>query len=175
MENTITSNAMSASLLSRDVYGVCFPQRDSLDVLHSEFAAAREQFFSGGRKTVKVGRSQVVKGFDGKLKGKLSRRGLYWKKTATGMAGERAIALEEVFEQKGGWMLVTRDFRNVIVSRAFFNKSHIWLKSEYYEPWDAACARVIFKPGDLGDTVERFDWDPVNKRYDSTLLYPVTY
>ena len=47
MENTITSNAMSASLLSRDVYGVCFPQRDSLDVLHSEFAAAREQFFSG--------------------------------------------------------------------------------------------------------------------------------
>ena len=175
MENTITSNAMSASLLSRDVYGVCFPQRDSLDVLHSEFAAAREQFFSGGRKTVKVGRSQVVKGFDGKLKGKLTRRGLYWKKTATGMAGERAIALEEVFEQKGGWMLVTRDFRNVIVSRAFFNKSHIWLKSEYYEPWDAACARVIFKPGDLGDTVERFDWDPVNKRYDSTLLYPVTY
>ena len=175
MENTITSNAMSASLLSRDVYGVCFPQRDSLDVLHSEFAAAREQFFSGGRKAVKVGRSQVVKGFDGKLKGKLSRRGLYWKKTATGMAGERAIALEEVFEQKGGWMLVTRDFRNVIVSRAFFNKSHIWLKSEYYEPWDAACARVIFKPGDLGDTVERFDWDPVNKRYDSTLLYPVTY
>ena len=116
MENTITSNAMSASLLSRDVYGVCFPQRDSLDVLHSEFAAAREQFFSGGRKTVKVGRSQVVKGFDGKLKGKLSRRSLYWKKTATGMAGERAIALEEVFEQKGGWMLVTRDFRNVIVS-----------------------------------------------------------
>ena len=175
MENTITSNAMSASLLSRDVYGVCFPQRDSLDVLHSEFAAAREQFFSGGRKAVKVGRSQVVKGFDGKLKGKLSRRGLYWKKTATGMAGERAIALEEVFEQKGGWVLVTRDFRNVIVSRAFFNKSHIWLKSEYYEPWDAACARVIFKPGDLGDTVERFDWDPVNKRYDSTLLYPVTY
>ena len=175
MENTITSNAMSASLLSRDVYGVCFPQRDSLDVLHSEFAAAREQFFSGGRKTVKVGRSQVVKGFDGKLKGKLTRRGLYWKKTATGMAGERAIALEEVFEQKGGWVLVTRDFRNVIVSRAFFNKSHIWLKSEYYEPWDAACARVIFKPGDLGDTVERFDWDPVNKRYDSTLLYPVTY
>lgn len=175
MENTITSNAMSASLLSRDVYGVCFPQRDSLDVLHSEFAAAREQFFSGGRKAVKVGRSQVVKGFDGKLKGKLTRRGLYWKKTATGMAGERAIALEEVFEQKGGWMLVTRDFRNVIVSRAFFNKSHIWLKSEYYEPWDAACARVIFKPGDLGDTVERFDWDPVNKRYDSTLLYPVTY
>ena len=188
MENTITSNAMSASLLPGTCTGcapppqgvsflflfLSFPQRQP-DVLHSEFAAAREQFFSGGRKTVKVGRSQVVKGFDGKLKGKLSRRGLYWKKTATGMAGERAIALEEVFEQKGGWVLVTRDFRNVIVSRAFFNKSHIWLKSEYYEPWDAACARVIFKPGDLGDTVERFDWDPVNKRYDSTLLYPVTY
>lgn len=80
MENTITNNAISASLLARNVYGVCFPQRDTMDALHSEFAAAREKFFTGGRKRVRVGRSEVVQGFDGKLKGKVSRRGLYWKR-----------------------------------------------------------------------------------------------
>ena len=175
MENTITNNAISASLLARNVYGVCFPQRDTMDALHSEFAAAREKFFTGGRKRVRVGRSEVVQGFDGKLKGKVSRRGLYWKKTAAGMAGGKAIALEEAFDQRGGHVLVRRDFRNIIVSRTFFDKGQIWLKSEYYEPWDAVNARVIFKPGSTEDTVERFDWDGENKRYRSTLLYPVPY
>lgn len=175
MENTITNNAISASLLARNVYGVCFPQRDTMDALHSEFAAAREKFFTGGRKRVRVGRSEVVQGFDGKLKGKVSRRGLYWKKTAAGMAGGRAIALEEAFDQRGGYVLVRRDFRDIIVSRTFFDKGQIWLKSEYYEPWDAVNARVIFKPSSTEDTVERFDWDGENKRYRSTLLYPVPY
>ena len=175
MENAITNNAISASLLARNVYGVCFPQRDTMDALHSEFAAAREKFFTGGRKRVRVGRSEVVQGFDGKLKGKVSRRGLYWKKTAAGMAGGKAIALEEAFDQRGGHVLVRRDFRNIIVSRTFFDKGQIWLKSEYYEPWDAVNARVIFKPSSTEDTVERFDWDGENKRYRSTLLYPVPY
>lgn len=175
MENAITNNAISASLLARNVYGVCFPQRDTMDALHSEFAAAREKFFTGGRKRVRVGRSEVVQGFDGKLKGKVSRRGLYWKKTAAGMAGGRAIALEEAFDQRGGHVLVRRDFRNIIVSRTFFDKGQIWLKSEYYEPWDVVNARVIFKPSSTEDTVERFDWDGENKRYRSTLLYPVPY
>ena len=175
MENAITNNAISASLLARNVYGLCFPQRDTMDALHSEFAAAREKFFTGGRKRVRVGRSEVVQGFDGKLKGKVSRRGLYWKKTAAGMAGGRAIALEEAFDQRGGYVLVRRDFRNIIVSRTFFDKGQIWLKSEYYEPWDAVNARVIFKPSSTEDTVERFDWDGENKRYRSTLLYPVPY
>ena len=175
MENTITNNAISASLLARNVYGVCFPQRDTMDALHSEFAAAREKFFTGGRKRVRVGRSEVVQGFDGKLKGKVSRRGLYWKKTAAGMAGGKAIALEEAFDQRGGHVLVRRDFWNIIVSRTFFDKGQIWLKSEYYEPWDAVNARVIFKPSSTEDTVERFDWDGENKRYRSTLLYPVPY
>ena len=175
MENTITNNAISASLLARNVYGLCFPQRDTMDALHSEFAAAREKFFTGGRKRVRVGRSEVVQGFDGKLKGKVSRRGLYWKKTAAGMAGDKAIALEEAFDQRGGHVLVRRDFRNIIVSRTFFDKGQIWLKSEYYEPWDTVNARVIFKPSSTEDTVERFDWDGENKRYRSTLLYPVPY
>lgn len=175
MENAITNNAISASLLARNIYGVCFPQRDTMDALHSEFAAAREKFFTGGRKRVRVGRSEVVQGFDGKLKGKVSRRGLYWKKTAAGMAGAKAIALEEAFDQRGGHVLVRRDFRNIIVSRTFFDKGQIWLKSEYYEPWDTVNARVIFKPSSTEDTVERFDWDGENKRYRSTLLYPVPY
>ena len=34
----ITTNAMSSSLLARNVYCVCFTARDSMDIFHGEFA-----------------------------------------------------------------------------------------------------------------------------------------
>lgn len=169
MESTVTANAMSLSLLARNVYGVCFTMRDSRELLRGELAQAREKFFTGGRRALRVGKNEVVRGFDGKLRGKLSRHGFYWKKSAG------SLALEESFQQRGGYLLVTRDFRGAIVSRMFFDKSLLWVKSEYYEPWDAQNPRVMFKPVDSDDLVERFDWDAQNKRYRSTMLHPVPY
>lgn len=175
MESSVASSAMSLSLLARNVYCVCFADRDSLDILRGELAAARERYFTGGRKALRVGKREIVRGFEGKLQGKLSRRSFYWRKSAANVTGTGRLMLEEAFEQRGGYVLVNRDFRNVIASRVFFNKSLLWLKSEYYEPWDAHNPRVIFKPVDSDDQIERFDWDAVKKRYRSTLLYPVPY
>ena len=167
--------AEGASLLSQNVYGVCFPKRDSLEMLQGELASARQRFFAGGRKAVKVGRRETVKGFDGDLRGKLSRWGFYWKKTALGVSGQKGVALEEAFDQKGGYVLVCRDFRGVIVSRAFFSKDHAWQKSEYYEPWDPGTAKVMFKPDPMEDVVGRYDWDPDKKLYRSVMLHPAPY
>lgn len=167
--------AEGASLLSQDVYGVCFPKRDSLEMLQGELASARQRFFTGGRKAVKVGRRETVKGFDGDLRGKLSRWGFYWKKTALGVSGQKGVALEEAFDQKGGYVLVSRDFQGVIVSRAFFSKDHAWQKSEYYEPWDPGTAKVMFKPDPMEDVVGRYDWDPDKKLYRSVMLHPAPY
>lgn len=175
MEQNVASSAMSLSLLARNVYCVCFTGRDSLDILRGELAVAREKYFTGGCKALRVGKHEIIRGFEGKLQGKLSRRGFYWRKAANQVAGTGRLMLEEAFDQRGGYVLVRRDFRNVITSRVFFDKSLIWLKSEYYEPWDARNARVIFKPVDQDDQMERFDWDTAKKRYRSTLLYPVPY
>ena len=166
---------MSLSLLARNVYCVCFADRDSLDILRGELALARERYFTGGCKTLRVGKREVIRGFEGKLQGKLSRRGFFWRKSAHNVTGTGNLLLEEAFDQKGGYLLVNRDFRNIIASRVFFNKALAWLKSEYYEPWDTQNARVIFKPVDSDDLVERFDWDATKKRYRSTMLYPVPY
>ena len=51
-----------------------------MDIFHGEFAEARKKFFTGNGKTVRVGQREIVKGFDGKLQGKLTRRSFYWKK-----------------------------------------------------------------------------------------------
>ena len=170
MEPNVASSAMSLSLLARNVYCVCFADRDSLDILRGELALARERYFTGGCKTLRVGKREVIRGFEGKLQGKLSRRGFFWRKSAHNVTGTGNLLLEEAFDQKGGYLLVNRDFRNIIASRVFFNKALAWLKSEYYEPWDTQNARVIFKPVDSDDLVERFDWDAAKKRYRSTML-----
>ncbi len=175
MEPNVASSAMSLSLLARNVYCVCFADRDSLDILRGERARARERYFTGGCTTLRVGKREVIRGFEGKLQGKLSRRGFFWRKSAHNVTGTGNLLLEEAFDQKGGYLLVNRDFRNIIASRVFFNKALAWLKSEYYEPWDTHNARVIFKPVDSDDLVERFDWDAAKKRYRSTMLYPVPY
>ena len=39
MESTVTANAMSLSLLARNVYGVCFTMRDSRELLRGEITS----------------------------------------------------------------------------------------------------------------------------------------
>ena len=175
MEQNVTASAMSLSLLARNVYCVCFTDRDSSETLRGELAQAREKFFSGNRKTVRVDSRERIRGFQGKLQGKLSRRTFFWRKSAAHVTGQGRLMLEEAFDQRGGYVLVTRDFRGVIASRVFFDKTLLWLKSEYYEPWDNHTARVTFKPVDADDRIERFDWDSAKMRSRSTMLYPVPY
>ena len=169
MDMTKIGTAMGSSLLARDVYCVCFPERDNLDMLQSELAAARKKFFTRGKRTVRVGKSEIIKGFDGKLHGKLTRHGLYWKKSVG------KIALEEAFDQKNGYSVVYRDLRGVITSRVFFDRDQLWIKSEYYDPWDSNNAQIIFKPRDAFDVIERFDQEDDGKHYRSTELHPLPY
>ncbi|HJB97266.1 MAG TPA: hypothetical protein H9710_01670 [Candidatus Acutalibacter pullicola] len=169
------STSASTSLLARHVYCVCFPQRDGLDFLHGELARARESFYTGGAKAVRISRRETIRGYEGKLRGKLSRRGFFWRKTVGPVAGAKKRTLEESFDQPGGTLLVTRDFQGLIKSRVFFDKNHRWIRSEYYEPWDNQQARVTFKPVEASSDVERFDWDRGQQRCRSTLLSPVAY
>lgn len=153
---------------------VCFPQRDGMEPLQGELAAARRRFFADPKHTVSIDKAQSVKGFGGHLRGKLSRRHFYWKKKISGTAGGEVI-VEEAFGRKDGWVLVTRDMYGVIVSRGFFDKKHQWLRTEYYEPWDSGRARVSFSPGDETGAILRRDWDPETKHYHDTMLYQVPY
>ena len=124
MEKNVTTSPMSTSastsLLARHVYCVCFPQRDGLDFLHGELARARESFYTGGAKAVRISRRETIRGYEGKLRGKLSRRGFFWRKTVGPVAGAKKRTLEESFDQPGGTLLVTRDFQGLIKSRVSF-------------------------------------------------------
>lgn len=157
------------SLMLRNLYGICYPQRDTMEYLHSELTQARKKFFSGKKRAVRVGNKDLQHVFEGKLTGKMTRHSLYWKKTSARMV------LEEAFDQPNGYVLVKKDFRGVTVSRTFFDRNHFWVKSEYYEPWNPARAQVIFKPQPTSDLIDRFDWDNATERYQATELHPLPY
>ncbi len=155
-----------------DVCWVCFPLRDGVGSVHGELAQARHRFFTGARKPVRVDSSQTLKGFEGRIRGRISRRSFYWKKSAKGASGG-GVTLEEAFGQKDGWVLVTRDLLGVIVSRTYFDKEQRWIRSEYYEPWDSGSPRVIFLPGEDRAIIERQDWD--GEKFRAQLLHTAPY
>lgn len=169
MDITNTANAANSSLTSRNIYCVCYPKRDGLDCLKEELTEAKKKFFTEGKHSVKAENAQIIKGFEGKLQGKLTRHGLYWKKSAGG------VILEEAFDQRQGYMVVRRDFRNVIISRTFFNRDHRWIRSEYYEPWDTVTPRLTFKPQETTNCVLRVERAPDGMAPRSTELFPIPY
>lgn len=157
-----------------DICWVCFPLREGLDGLRGELALARREFLTNGRKTVRAGKDQTVKGFSGKLKGKLSRRSMFWEKKVAGASGG-SVTLEESFRVDEGWLVVMRDLHGAIVSRVYFDLDQRWIRSEYYEPWNASIPRVAFAKGEGPGQVERLDWDNEQKDFHQSRLYPAPY
>lgn len=170
MNQETTKSKMSESLLNKDVYCVCFTERDGTDILSDEFAQMRRDFFEGGQRPVKINlKDDVISGFNAKLKGKLKKNKLYWKRTAGKMV------TEESFPVSGGHAVIKRDYFGVVNGKIYFDKSHLWIKSEYFSSSNQNVAQVIFKPTATLNCVERFDYVPERQVYDSTVLYPAPY
>ena len=87
-----------------DICWVCFPLREGLDGLRGELALARREFLTNGRKPVRAGKSSTVKGFSGRLRGRIARRSMFWEKKAAGAAGG-GVTLEEAFRTGEGWLV----------------------------------------------------------------------
>ena len=157
-----------------DICWVCFPLREGLDGLRGELALARREFLTNGRKPVRAGKSSTVKGFSGRLRGRIARRSMFWEKKAAGAAGG-GVTLEEAFRTGEGWLVVVRDLHGAIVSRIYFDQEQRWQKSEYYEPWNSSVPRVAFALSQGPGLIDRLDWDNQRKDFHSSPLYPAPY
>lgn len=159
---------MNKSLLLREVYSLCFTERESLEVLSSPLALARKSFFENGR-TAKVNKADLSKGFEGKLKGKVSKRGITWKRLS------RGIATEEAYSIKSGPVVIMRGYNNSVTHKIYFNHDQHWIKTEYFDAGNTHLAKIILKPSDSFDAVERFDYSPDDQIYNSQMLYPTPF
>lgn len=169
MDSKQIQNTVSKSLLTRDVYGICFTERESLDCTGDDFFALRRQFLSNARRSVKISQRRIMTGVPGVLKGRMARRSLMWKKV------QGRVVTEECARVSSGTVLIRRNFDTIILSKIFFDKNQQWLKSEYFQPSDAITPQVILKPNEIADQIERFDYNAKTGRYVSTMLEPAPY
>ncbi len=169
INNMKDGTAMSRSLLTREVYAVCFTGRDSIEVLSDELSCAREKFFGNGRKAVYMNEADRSKSMDRRLKGKLTRHSFAWKKAS----GD--IVLEEAFNVKGNHVVVVKGYNNIVTKKIFTNKEQLWIKTEYYDPNELTNPQIILKPADSFDGIEKFDFDKKSNIYNSEMLHPAQF
>lgn len=168
--NTVqVSNSIQESLYNSHVYCVYMTSRDHYDMAEDDLCQARRKFYETGQKPLKINKTGLYKGYAVKLKGRLSKKNLSWKKNCG------KILLQESFDTGFGKMIQERDFDNVVTRKVYFDKSQHWTKSEYFDPADALNAVITLKPGKDSNVIERFDYDLHIGKTVLTLLHPVPY
>lgn len=168
MNASSASNFAAEPLQKELIFAVLSPKWDGFGFTGDDYPALRKSFFENGGKTVRLNKSGVIKGLEGKIRGKMSGQGMYWKKTAG------SADIEESFMSREGYLVVKRNFDSVITARIHFDKNHRWLKSEYYETGFQTAvqpASVIFRPTGDGQGVKMLTFCDETHAYRAVPLF----
>ena len=162
------ATSLSASLVNRKVYTVCYTGLDTLSSFHDALYEARRSYFGSG-KTVHIRARGIFDGLSGEVHGKLSRRTIKWKKRA----GKNT--LEAAFTNGGQRGIAFYNAYGALRARVYYDGEMQWMRTEYFSPDDDRRARITFKPDDHRDAVIRFDYNDSTGKTKETVLFPVTY
>ena len=146
------ATSLSASLVNRKVYTVCYTGLDTLSSFHDALYEARRSYFGSG-KTVHIRARGIFDGLSGEVHGKLSRRTIKWKKRA----GKNT--LEAAFTNGGQRGIAFYNAYGALRARVYYDGEMQWMRTEYFSPDDDRRARITFKPDDHRDAVIRFDYN----------------
>ena len=162
------ATSLSASLVNRKVYTVCYTGLDTLSSFHDALYEARRSYFGSG-KTVHIRARGIFDGLSGEVHGKLSRRTIKWKKRAG------KTTLEAAFTNGGQRGIAFYNAYGALRVRVYYDGEMQWMRTEYFSPDDDRRARITFKPDDHRDAVIRFDYNDSTGKTKETVLFPVPY
>ena len=162
------ATSLSASLVNRKVYTVCYTGLNTLSSFHDALYEARRSYFGSG-KTVHIRARGIFDGLSGEVHGKLSRRTIKWKKRA----GKNT--LEAAFANGGQRGIAFYNAYGALRARVYYDGEMQWMRTEYFSPDDDRRARITFKPDDHRDAVIRFDYNDSTGKTKETVLFPVPY
>lgn len=162
------ATSLSASLVNRKVYTVCYTGLDTLSSFHDTLYEARRSYFGSG-KTVHIRARGIFDGLSGEVHGKLNRRTIKWKKRA----GRKT--LEAAFTNGGQRGIAFYNPYGALRARVYYDGEMQWMRTEYFSPDDDRRARITFKPDDHRDAVIRFDYNDSTGKTKETVLFPVPY
>ena len=129
------ATSLSASLVNRKVYIVCYTGLDTLSSFHDALYEARRSYFGSG-KTVHIRARGIFDGLSGEVHGKLSRRTIKWKKRA----GKNT--LEAAFTNGGQRGIAFYNAYGALRARVYYDGEMQWMRTEYFSPDDDRRARI---------------------------------
>lgn len=149
------------------IYTVCLKNYDSLSSLHGPLYEARKSFQESGRKYKKAG-EDVSDGMTSKYNAMITSGRLEWQK----MCGHDL--LEKSYCQKDSYCILKWDVQGRLVSKVSYTKRHNWIQNAYFEQTGEEPSRpkILLRPSIEGDGMERLDYDPEEKKYRRTELFP---
>lgn len=162
------ATSLSASLVNRKVYTVCYTGLDTLSSFHDALYEARRSYFGSG-KAVHIRARGIFDGLSGEVHGKLSRRTIKWKKRAG------KTTLEAAFTNGGQRGIAFYNAYGALRARVYYDGEMQWMRTEYFSTDDDRRARITFKPDDHRDAVIRFDYNDSTGKTKETVLFPVPY
>lgn len=162
------ATSLSASLVNRKVYTVCYTGLDTLSSFHDALYEARRSYFGSG-KAVHIRARGIFDGLSGEVHGKLSRRTIKWKKRAG------KTTLEAAFTNGGQRGIAFYNAYGALRARVYYDAEMQWMRTEYFSPDNDRRARITFKPDDHRDAVIRFDYNDSTGKTKETVLFPVPY
>ena len=161
--------AMSDSLFNANVYSVYLTTEEGPGSYHRELCELRRKFFENGKKKQKYNSKSSMLGYPEKIKGRIKKHDLKWKKTAGTVVKEEAFCISKNF------VVVIRDLGGSIISKITYNRDMLWIKTEYFRTDNYTTPHTILKPRDTENSIELFTYNFEKARYSSVILYPAPY
>ena len=157
--------------LNEQVFAVFYTEYDGMGTAQDAFLSFRRDFFKVGGRSLRLKKQAIIKGFPGKIRGKMTSHSLDWKISLG------AVNIEETYQTQNGYVLVKRAYNKSILSKCYFDKGHKWQKSEYFQPGgaDNSVPRIILTPVEWRIKVELRELDKKSQSYTATTLYPSKY
>ena len=150
----------------QNLYTVYYQKYDGALLYHDGLYDVRRAYFTSGGKRQK---NKVVKEADGVSYrySYLMERGqpLKWKK----LEGFRQVEISEP-DAAGGYHILTQDENKKVVKIAYYDRDHLWKRTDYYSPRLRQQPMEILEPGENGVLLLR---ELKAGRYDDArALYP---
>lgn len=150
-----------------DIFYICDVESEGTSFFHGDLYELRKSFYDAKGKKVSVKKKITETGADGRLSASISHRGFKWKKKIG-----RTVT-EQNYRQSNGTVLVRRDFNGSIICKIFFDEELAWFRTEYYSPDSFVQAKVILRPANIGNIIERLTFVEKTKYYEQEDLTPI--
>lgn len=145
-------------------FSIYLPGYDNALFLHGPLYDAKRRFFTH-KYTVHSDGTAFISGVPVSFSGTIHKHSLSWEVCAG------KIYLEKAYPCRGGYTILYRNLKDILVCKAIFSRNHEWLSSSYFLEGDSENPAVVLTPKAHDNQIHMQTFDPLTRACTSLSLY----